>query len=164
MAKMCASRLRSCITGYSALPPDNGIFSHEITSAAPALLKVDGSMRTSQKSQLAKHIIGKDPNITRKQYNNSAGRVYYDYALIHRLAWPNVGTMCSVCETSVGYVQPSSAPDVHVCVVYNSYNRQTAKAPEQKRRILKTGSYPNVLQADRIQVPGNKQAFFWQHA
>ena len=38
-----------------------------MTTVAPALFKEDGSMRTSHKSQLAKHIVGKDPNITRKQ-------------------------------------------------------------------------------------------------
>ena len=87
--------------------------SYEMTAVATALFKEDGSMRTSQKSQLAKHIVGKDPNITQKQYDNSAGRVYDGCALIHRLAWPKVGTVGSVCETFVGYVQPvqaSSAP------------------------------------------------------
>ena len=115
-------------------------------------------MRTTQKSQLAKHIVGKDPNITRKQCN-SAGRIYDGCALIHRLAWPKVGTMGSVCDTFVGYVQASAAPDVHVCVVFDSYDRQTTKAPEKKRRRLKTGSYPDVILDDITPVPGNKQAF-----
>ena len=86
-------------------------------------------MGTSQKSLLAKHTIGKDQNITRKQYNNSAGRVYDDCALINRLAWPKVGTMSSVCETFVGYVQASAVPDVQVCVVFDCYDQQTTKAP-----------------------------------
>ena len=66
--------------------------------------------------------------------------------------------MGSVCETFVGYVQASAAPDVHVCVVFDSYDRQTTKAPEQKRRHLKTGSYPDVVLEDSTPVPGNKQA------
>ena len=37
-----------------------------------------------------------------KQYDNSAGRVYDGSALIHRLAWPKIGTMSSVCEPFVG--------------------------------------------------------------
>ena len=125
MAKMC--RLRSSITGYSALPVPmvhliHGIFSYEMTAVATALFKGDRSVRTSQKSQLEKHIIGrKYPSIKRKDYHNSAGRVYDGCALIHRLAWPNIGTMCSVCETFVGYVQAPAAPDVHVCVVFDSY-------------------------------------------
>ena len=115
-----------CIASTNG-PPDPSIFSYEMTAVAPALFKEDGSMRTSQKSQLAKHIVGKDPNITHKQYDNSAGRVYDGCALIHRLAWPKVGTMAmgSVCETFVGCVQASAAPDVHVCVVFDSYDRQT---------------------------------------
>ena len=60
-------------------------------------------------------------------------------------------------ETFVGYVQASAAPEV--CVVFDCYDQQTTKAPEQKRRLLKTGSYPDVPQADSIQVPVNKQAF-----
>ena len=63
---------RSCITGYSALLVPmvhliHGIFSYEMTAVATALFKGDGSMRISQKSLLAKHNIGKEPNITRKQ-------------------------------------------------------------------------------------------------
>ena len=128
MAKMCASHLRSCITVHSELPVpmvhlSHGIFSYEMTAVAPAVFKGDRSMRTSRKSLLAKHTIGKDPNITRKQYDNSFGRVYDGYALIHRLAWPKVGTVSGVCETCVGYVQASAAPDVQVCVVFDSYDR-----------------------------------------
>ena len=141
------------------LSPDPSIFSYEMTAVATALFKEDGSMRTSQKSQLAKHIVGKDPNITHKQYANSAGRVYDGCALIHRLAWPKVGTVGSVCETFVGYVQASAAPDVHVCVVFDSYDQQTTKAPEQKRRCLNTGSYTDVELEDSTSVPENKQAF-----
>ena len=140
-------------------PPDPCIFSSEMTAVAPALFKEDGSMRTSQKSQLAKHIVGKDPNITRKQYDNSAGRVYDGCALIHRLAWPKVGTMRCGCETCVGYVLASAAPDVQVCVVFDCYDQQTAKAPGQKRRRLKTGSYPDVVLEHNTPVPGNKEAF-----
>ena len=139
--------------------PDPSIFSNEMTAVAPALFKEDGSMRTSQKSQLAKHIVGKYPNITHKQYANSAGRVYDGCALIHRLAWPKVGTVGSVCETFVGYVQAAGAPDVHVCVVFDSYDRQITKAPEQKRRRLNTGSYTDVVLEGSTPVPRNKQAF-----
>ena len=98
-----------CIASANG-PSDPSIFSYEITTVALEMCKDDESMITSQKSQLAKHIIGKDPNNTRKQYN-SAGRVYDGCTLIHRLAWPKVGTMDSVCETSVRYVQASAAPE-----------------------------------------------------
>ena len=124
-------------------PPDPWYILVRNNAVAPSLFKDDGSMRTSQKSQLAKHITEKDPHIRRKQYDSSAGRVYDGCALIHRLAWPKVGTMSSVCETFVGYAQMSSAPYVQVCVVFDSYDRQTTKAPEQKRRQLKL---------DRIQM------------
>ena len=140
-------------------PPDPCIFSSEMTAVAPALFKEDGSMRTSQKSQLAKHVVGKDPNSTRKQYDNSAGRVYDGCALIHRLAWPKVGTMGSVWETFVGYVLASAAPDVQVCVVFDCYDQQTTKGPEQNRRRLKTGSYPDVVLEYNTPVPGKKDAF-----
>ena len=122
-------------------PLDPSIFSYEMTAVAPALFKEDGSMRTSQKSELAKHIVGKDPNITHKQYANSAGRVYDGCALIHRLAWPKVGTVGSVCETVVGYVQAAAAPDVHVCVVFDM------------------GSYTDVVLEVGTPVPRNKHAF-----
>ena len=72
---------------------------------------------------------------------------------------PKVGTVGSVCETFVGYVQASAVPDVHVCVVFDSYDRQTTKAPEQKRRRLNTGSYTYVVLEGSTPVPGNKQAF-----
>ena len=147
-----------CIASTNG-PPDPCIFSSEMTAVSPALFTEDGSMRTSQKSQLAKHIVGKDPNITRKQYDNSTGRVYDGCALIHRLAWPKVGTMGCICETFVGYVLASAAPDVQVCVVFDCYDQLTTKAPEQKRRRLKTGSYPDVVLEDNTPVPGNKEAF-----
>ena len=130
-----------------------------MTAVAPALFKEDGSMRTSQKSQLVKHIVGKDPNITRKQYDNSAGRVCDGGALIHRLACPKVSTMGCVCETFVGYVLASAAPDVQVCVVFHCYDQETTKAPAQKRRRLKTGSYPDEVLEDNNPVPENKEAF-----
>ena len=117
-----------CIASTNG-PPDPSIFSYEMTTVAPALFKEECSMRTSQRSQLAKHIVGKYPNITRKQSDNSAGRVYDGCALIHRLAWPKVGTMGSVCETFVGYVLAPAAPHVHVCVLFDCYDRQTTKAP-----------------------------------
>ena len=130
-----------------------------MTAVAPALFKEDGSMRTSQKSQLVKHIVGKDPNITRKQYDNSAGRVYGGVAIIHQLTWPKVVTMGCVWETFVRYVLASAAPDLQVCVVFDCYDQQTTKAPEQKRRRRKTGSYPDVVLEDNTPVPGNKGAF-----
>ena len=46
-----------------------------------------------------------------------------------------------------------------VCIVFDCYDRQTTKAPEQKRRRLKTGSYPDVVLEDSTPVPGNKEAF-----
>ena len=67
--------------------------------------------------------------------------------------------MGCVCETFVGYVLASAAPDVQVCVVFDCYDQQTTKAPEQKRRRLKTGSYPDVVLEDNTPVPGNKEAF-----
>ena len=162
MAKMCACHLCSCITSYSALPVPmvhlTLLFSYEMTAVAPALFKEDGSTRTSQKSQLAKHIDGKYPNITHTPYENSVGRVYDGSALLHRLAWPKVGTVDSFCETIVGYVQALGAPDVHVCIVFDCYDRQTTKTQEQKRRRLNTGSYTDVVLDDSTPVPGNKQA------
>ena len=126
-----------------------------MTSVAPTLSKEDRSISHSLRSIL----LGKF-RILRRNNDNSAGRIYDDGALIHiLLAWPKDGTMGSVCETFVGYAQASAAPDVHVCVVFDSYDRQTTKAPEQKRRRLKTGSYPDVVLEGSTPVPGNKQAF-----
>ena len=89
---------------------------------------------------------------------------YDGCALIHRLAWPKVGTMGCVCETFVGYVLASAAPDVQVCVVFDCYDQQTTKAPEQKWRRLKTGSYPDVVLEDNTSVSARKQgSISWQH-
>ena len=67
------------------MSPDPSIFSYEMTAVAHALFKEGGSMRTSQKSQLAKHIVWKDSNITHTPYDNSAGRVHDGCALIPKL-------------------------------------------------------------------------------
>ena len=129
-----------------------------MTTVAPALFKEDGSMRTSSHS-LRSILLGKIRILRGNNYDNSAGRVCDGCALIHQLAWPKVGTMGCVCETFVGYVLASAAPDVQVCVVFDCYDQQTAKAPEQKWRRLKTGSYPDVVLEDNTSVPGNKEAF-----
>ena len=84
------------------------------------------------------------PNITQKQYyDNSAGRVYDGCGLIHRLDWPKVGTMGSICETCVGYPHASAAPEVQVCVVFDCYDGK------QRRLQSKNGG---ALRRDHIQM------------
>ena len=74
-------------------PHDPGICSYEMTAVVPALFNDDGSMIIDQKSHLAKHILRKDHNITRKQHDNYTGRKYDCCTLIRRLDWPKVGTV-----------------------------------------------------------------------
>jgi hypothetical protein len=43
-------------------PPDPSVFSHELTTTAPALFNDDGSMRRSAKSALARHVFKLHPD------------------------------------------------------------------------------------------------------
>ena len=102
-----------CIASTNG-PPDPGMLSCGMSAVAPVLFKGEAPMRTSHKSQLAKHIVGTYPNIMRKQYN-SAGLVgLYD---IHRLAWPKV---VGVNITAFGrkptllFLAPSRFPAFHL--------------------------------------------------
>lgn len=83
-------------TAYVNGPPDQSIFAYELAAVAPALFQDDGSMRKWQKSQLARRILKMDPDITSEPIKEHATTVIDGCALLHRLAWPKVGTMESV--------------------------------------------------------------------
>ena len=149
-----------CIASTNG-PPAPSIFSYEMTAVATALFREEGSMRTSQKSQLAKHIVGKDPNITHKQYDNSAGRVYDGSALIHRLAWPKIGTMSSVCETFVGM---SRCQQHQMCMFVLCL---TATISKQRRLQSKNGgalTRDHICSTGKQHSSARKQArISWEH-
>ncbi len=44
-------------------PPEARVFTYELATVSPALFQDDGSMRKSQKSQLAKYILQMDADI-----------------------------------------------------------------------------------------------------
>lgn len=67
-------------------PPDQSIFTYELATVAPSLFQDDGSMRKSQKSQLAQHIMKMSPNITEHPVEQPAATVIDGCALLYRLA------------------------------------------------------------------------------
>jgi hypothetical protein len=140
-------------------PPDPSVFAHELAAVPPALFQDDGSMRKSQKSQLANHILKMDKDITAQEVMEPTATVIDGCALMHRLPWPKVGTMETVCEYFVTAVIQRKSPEMPVWVVFDSYGASTTKDPEQKRRRLLQGSFPDVALESKTPIPGNKAAF-----
>ena len=109
-----AYHLRSGSTGYSALPVRmvhlTVVYSRmKWQKLILKLFKYDGPMRTEKHSFRSTFLSILRGNIMTTPLNDGC-------SLIQRLSLPNVGIMCSVCETSVGYVQTSAAPYVQGCV------------------------------------------------
>ena len=145
----------ACVNG----PPQQSIFAHELATVAPALFHDDGSMRKSQKSQLAKHLVQMNPEVCTNVYNKSLTKVIDGSALIHQIPWPKVGTIGNVCELLVSAVQHGKDEKMLTWVIFDSYDVKTTKAPEQKRRKLHHAEAPDIMVSAQTPVPPNKRAF-----
>ena len=141
------------------MDPDPSVFAYELATVSPVLFHDDGSMRKSPKSVLAQHILQMDPAITAQGREETAARVYDGCALLHRLPWPKVGTMDSVCSSFVSAVIHTKPTESTLCVIFDTYDVATTKDPEQKRRRLQQASCPDVVVTNRTPVPSNKTAF-----
>ena len=143
----------ACIAG----PPDTTVFSHELAAVAPSLFHDDGTMRKTSKSQLAGHILKQmDTNRALPVEGQSCAVVYDGAAVLHRLSWPKLGSMETVCELFKDTLTPSvNGP---ACIVFDSYNTLTTKAPEQKRRRTHYTPHPDVRLELSTPVPA-KDAF-----
>jgi hypothetical protein len=140
-------------------PPDKAIFEYELATVCPALFHDDGTMRKSQKSQLAKYIIEMNTSMLQQETTEPAARVFDGCALLHRIPWPKVGTMETVCSSFVASVVHYQRLDAPVCVIFDNYQTETTKDQEQKRRWLNQVGAPDVAVQDNTPVPGNKTGF-----
>ena len=113
----------ACTSG----PPNADVFRYELATVPPALFQDDGSMRKSQKSQLAKHILQVDPDITSQDIQEPLVTIYDGCALLHRLPWQTVGTLETVCESFLSFITNRRSSDSPVTVVFDSYNVLTTK-------------------------------------
>ncbi len=116
-------------------------------------------MRKSQKSQLAKYILQMDTDIIVQEIGAPVVTVFDGCALLHRIPWPKVGTLESVCDSFVSSVMSRRQGGLPLCVVFDSYDVSTTKYPEQKRRRLQHTQSPDIAVDDMTPVPTNKEAF-----
>ncbi len=86
------------------VPPDPRVFTYELATVSPALFQDDGIMRKSQKSQLAKYILQMDSDIIQQEINEHVAIVIDGCALLHRIPWPKIDTIRTVCESFVAAV------------------------------------------------------------
>ena len=140
-------------------PPNADVFRYELATVPPALFQDDGSMRKSQKSQLAKHIWQLDPDITSQDIQEPLVTIYDGCALLHRIPWQTVGTLETVCESFLSFITNRRSSDSPVTVVFDSYNVLTTKDPEQKRRRLLKPQCPDMVVDIQMPVPSNKAEF-----
>ena len=159
--RMSSSELHQRLLSISLMngPPDPGLFSYELATVSPALFHDDGRMRKGQKSQLAKQILQMDANIVQHDVKGQSAKVFDGCALLHRIQWPKVGTIGSVCNSFVASVQFRESSGIPICVVFDSYDVSTTKDAEQKRRKLHHAQCPNIAIDMQTPVPGNKESF-----
>ena len=109
---------RLLCVAYTNGPPAPEVFTYELTPVSPALFHDDGSMRKSQKCSLAKHILDMDPDMMVQSLADTRAVVYDGCAILHRLTWPKVGSMKSVCEAFSATAMNEKAL---VWVIFDSY-------------------------------------------
>ena len=83
--------------------------------------------------------------------------MYDGCALLHRIAWPKVGTISAVCDSF-----NSSVSDGHievVWVIFDTYDTVSTKDPEQKRRRLKLQQCADIDVTHSTPVPSDKRSF-----
>ena len=97
-----------------------------------------------------------DTNRTHPVEGQSSAVVYGGAAVLHRLSWPKLGSMETVCELFKDTFTPSV--NGSACIVFDSYNTLTTKAPEQKRRCTQSTAHPGVRLELSTPVPA-KDAF-----
>jgi hypothetical protein len=85
-----------CIACTSG-PPNADFFRYELATVPPALFQDDGSMRKSQTSQLAKHILQLDADVTSQEVQGSLVNIYDGCALLHRIPWQTIRTLETLC-------------------------------------------------------------------
>lgn len=83
----------------------------------------------------------KCPGSLCEEHPPAAVLVFDGTALLHRISWPKVGTLRTVCSAFIAAV--TCAAQSKVCVVFDSYRSHTTKAPEQKRRKIQQPSCPD---------------------
>jgi hypothetical protein len=85
-------------------PPNADVFRYELATFPPAMFQDDGTIRKSQKSQLAKHILQLDADITSQEVQGPLVKIYDGCALLHRIPWQTNGTLDTVCESFLACV------------------------------------------------------------
>lgn len=95
---------------------------------------------------LVEKIIQLHPSIRNGEGSNRSktGVVIDGCALLHKIAWPKVGTFGSLAELFKVHVYQLKGAAVHICVVFDSYLSLTTKEPEQKHRRPVNPAHPDV--------------------
>ena len=88
-----------CISG----PSEDSIFTYELAPVGPAMYYDDSTMRKNTNSLLMQYLLNL-ANDSRETQENFKAFVFDGGALIHRLSWPKVGTMETVCGMYVDLV------------------------------------------------------------
>ena len=115
-------------------PPDPSTFKHELAAVAPSLFHDDGSMRKTQKSNIAKYIIKMSPEITKTYAIDTPRALVYDgMYMLHIMSWPKVGNIESICEMYTDLIKHDLKPHTQAALLFDDYRHQTTKEPEQKR-------------------------------
>ena len=141
-------------------PPDPSVFAHELAAVAPALFHDDGSMRKTQKSKIASHIVKLSPDIlTTHAIENTRAFVYDGMYMLHIMSWPKAGTIPALREMFTDFLAYDLNPHDQAALVLDDYEHVTTKAPEQKRRKLSQKLCPVIRLDLRTPIPSDKEAF-----
>jgi hypothetical protein len=114
-------------TACTSGPSNADVFRYEIATVPPALFQDDSSMSKSQKSQLAKHILQLDADITSQEVQVPLIKLYDGCALLHRISWQTVDTLETVCKSFLAFVTNQGSSISPVTVVFDSYSALTTK-------------------------------------
>jgi len=87
----------------------------------------------------------------------SAAYMYDGCALLHRIAWPKMGTISAVCDSFTSAV--SEGHIEVVWVIFDTYDTVSTKDPELKRRRLKLQQCADIDVTHSTPVPSDKRSF-----
>ena len=136
-----------CISG----PPEDSIFTYDLAPVALAVFYDDDIVRMNTKSLLMQYLLNLATD-SRETQGNFKAVVFDGGALIHRLPWPKVGTMETVCGMYVDLVTRSNSSDVSVTSNISVLGNKTAFLSNQGNKQFFINILGRSLERDGITV------------
>ena len=108
------------------------VFSHELSAVAPSLFHDNGDMRKNNKADLMNELLV--PGMVNAIQIQGCYYVFDGCAWLYTIPWPKVGNFHDLYKLFFASIKKEREAGSGITVIFDNYNVESTKAPEQKRR------------------------------